>query len=231
VCNTLVIAAIIGLIPAAIAYNKGKDFWVWWFFGAAIFIVALPMAILAQPDNDALETRQLGQGNLQKCPYCAELIKSDAVICKHCGKEIPLNINHNLNLHQDFVVLRSEAQNGAEKIVEVNGKRFNVKIPAGIKDGTKLRIKGKGMTRDVKGENISGDLYLKILIKDDEIKLARELNPVKPSVANPTHIPNKLCPKCGVPMEIRVANSGEHQGKKFYVCPNYKQCQQVFPIG
>jgi len=40
----------------------------------------------------------------------------------------------------------------------------------------------------------------------------------------------RLCPKCNLPMEIKVANKGEQQGKRFYVCPNYKQCQQVFPI-
>jgi len=34
-----------------------------------------------------------------------------------------------------------------------------------------------------------------------------------------------MCPKCHLPMVIR-----ENQGKKFYVCPNYKQCQQFIPI-
>jgi ssDNA-binding Zn-finger/Zn-ribbon topoisomerase 1 len=38
------------------------------------------------------------------------------------------------------------------------------------------------------------------------------------------------CPKCGVPMKIAIANKGEHQGKQFYVCPNYKQCQQFLPV-
>ena len=169
-CYTVIIAAIIGLIPAAIAYNKGKDFFGWWFFGAALFIVALPAAIMVQPDNGVLEMRQMTQGNTQKCPYCAELIKSDAVICKHCGKEVPLNINHPLNLHQEFSIPRNEAISGTEKIIEANGKRINVLIPAGIKDGVKLRIKGRGNIRDVKGENIFGDLYIKISINDDEIK-------------------------------------------------------------
>lgn len=40
----------------------------------------------------------------------------------------------------------------------------------------------------------------------------------------------KLCPTCNVEMTIEVANVGEFQGKQFYVCPNYKQCRQVFPV-
>jgi DnaJ-class molecular chaperone len=42
-----------------------------------------------------------------------------------------------------------------------------VKIPVGIKDGGKLRIKGKGITRNIKGTNIFGDLYLHISIDNN----------------------------------------------------------------
>jgi len=41
----------------------------------------------------------------------------------------------------------------------------------------------------------------------------------------------RFCPKCGVLMEIKVVTTeGAYKGKSFYVCPNYKQCQQVFPV-
>jgi len=39
-----------------------------------------------------------------------------------------------------------------------------------------------------------------------------------------------ICPKCHLPMIIQTATKGENQGKKFYVCPNYKQCKQFFPV-
>ena len=31
----------------------------------------------------------LSRGNLRKCPLCAEQIKPEAVICKHCGNKLP----------------------------------------------------------------------------------------------------------------------------------------------
>jgi cytochrome c-type biogenesis protein len=36
----------LGLIPAYIARNRGRNFIDWWFFGAGLFLVALPMALM-----------------------------------------------------------------------------------------------------------------------------------------------------------------------------------------
>lgn len=42
------IAAIIGLLPAFIAWNKGQSFIWWWIYGALLFIVALPHALIME---------------------------------------------------------------------------------------------------------------------------------------------------------------------------------------
>ena len=84
----LMVAALLGLIPAAIAYNKGKNFFAWWLFGAALFIIALPAAILTDPEPETLEWRQLKTGWTKRCMYCAEIVKWDAIVCKHCGSEM-----------------------------------------------------------------------------------------------------------------------------------------------
>lgn len=34
----------------------------------------------------------LSKGDLRKCPHCAELIKKDATVCKHCGNTIPIKL-------------------------------------------------------------------------------------------------------------------------------------------
>ena len=38
---TLVIAAGLGIIPGKIAEKKGHSFWMWWFYGWMLFIVAI----------------------------------------------------------------------------------------------------------------------------------------------------------------------------------------------
>lgn len=45
----LLFAALIGLIPAYIAKTKGRSFGLWWLYGAALFIIATPHALLMQP--------------------------------------------------------------------------------------------------------------------------------------------------------------------------------------
>lgn len=39
-----------------------------------------------------------------------------------------------------------------------------------------------------------------------------------------------LCPKCGIPMVLRMVARGEHKGKRFYVCQNYPRCREVKPV-
>ena len=72
----LILCALIGLIPAAIAHRKGYDFVAFWVFGAALFIVALPVAICLKRKHNLKEERQ--------CPACAEWVQREAHICHFC---------------------------------------------------------------------------------------------------------------------------------------------------
>lgn len=84
-------------IPVAIAATaKGRSaggfFLLSFFFSfivGVLVLIAMPKVerepTITTPSGNFAES---ANGQLVKCPYCAEWVKSEAKVCKHCGKEI-----------------------------------------------------------------------------------------------------------------------------------------------
>lgn len=82
---------ICGGVAAMITSDRGGS-------GVAGFLVGAllgPLGIVAaffMGDSQEVERGQIKAGVSKKCPRCAELVKSDANVCKHCGHEFTSKI-------------------------------------------------------------------------------------------------------------------------------------------
>ena len=69
----------------------------------------------------------------------------------------------NLDIHSTLNISFATSILGNKERVQAQGESFDIKIPAGIKEGETIRARGKGKAQD----NMRGDLLLKIHILED----------------------------------------------------------------
>ena len=62
-------------VPAVIGFLEG------------IVLLSMDEKIFNERYN--LNTSTQTKGEMKKCPFCAEIIKKEALKCKHCGSELP----------------------------------------------------------------------------------------------------------------------------------------------
>ena len=79
---------LLAILVGKIAEKKGRQFLPWFAYGILLFIVAIIHALLIKPDQMGIDRALIANGG-RKCPMCAEVIRSDAKVCRFCGREVP----------------------------------------------------------------------------------------------------------------------------------------------
>ncbi len=79
------ILLLLGLLPAFIAMNKGRNFLLWWFYGTVLFVLAIFHAISLKPTPE-----YLAEIGMRYCPACDRIVKLNDPACPH-GPATPPN--------------------------------------------------------------------------------------------------------------------------------------------
>lgn len=83
----------LGIVGAMIASGKGNSGCGGFALGVLLGPIGLLIAFFSS-DDEKEKRRKLG--DTKKCPYCAEYVKQDAIVCKHCGRTLDGNTNFEL---------------------------------------------------------------------------------------------------------------------------------------
>ena len=82
----LIIGIILGGIVGVIAEQKNRPFFPWALYGFFFFFFAIiHIAVIGDKQYEDWQLRGMGY---VKCAACAEMIRKDALICKHCGVKV-----------------------------------------------------------------------------------------------------------------------------------------------
>ena len=85
----LVLCILCGVAGMIILQNKGRSGCAGFLLGAMLGPIGIVIALVMGRNTAKLDDDALDAGTVRRCPWCAELIRTEAIACKHCSRDVP----------------------------------------------------------------------------------------------------------------------------------------------
>jgi len=110
---------VLSIVSGVIASNRGRSGLGYFLLSIVLSpLIGILIAFSVSPDIGAFEREKLHYGQAKKCPYCAEIIKPDAKVCRFCGRDQVADESKPLVMKPESVIL-SEPEKSEKAFLQV----------------------------------------------------------------------------------------------------------------